>query len=62
MRKRLVGEGCEDAAVVGIDIRQARGIIAIHEHCTPPCPRKHTAIEYLWQQGAPTEGQTDGAG
>ncbi|WP_067479856.1 MFS transporter [Nocardia amamiensis] len=30
MRKRLVGEGCEDAAVPGIDMRQARGIIAIH--------------------------------
>lgn len=39
MRKRLVGEGCEDAAVLGIDIRQARGIIAIHEHCVPACPR-----------------------
>ncbi|MEU2034313.1 hypothetical protein [Nocardia amamiensis] len=61
MRKRLVGEGCEDAAVPGIDIRQARGIIAIHEHCVPDCPRKRTASEYLRQQSVRAEDKTDGA-
>ncbi|MEU2030114.1 hypothetical protein [Nocardia amamiensis] len=61
MRKRLVGEGCEDAAVPGIDMRQACGIIAIHEHCNPPCPRKRTATEYLRQYGVGTEDETDGA-
>ncbi|WP_040784812.1 hypothetical protein [Nocardia pneumoniae] len=60
MSRRLVGEGCEDAAVPGIDIRQARGIIGIHEHCVPACPRKRTATEYLCRQGIPMEDVTDG--
>lgn len=41
-----VGEGCNDPHGISYP-QQAKGILQIHEHCVPPCPRKRAAEEFL---------------
>lgn len=41
-----IDDHCTDARAV-LSERRARGILALHESCEPPCPRKRAAAAYL---------------
>ncbi len=47
-----VHDDCGKSWIHPLDVKRANGIVAIHEQCDPPCPRKITASEYLERQGA----------
>lgn len=50
----LFDEGCDDAYGI-TDERQARGIVAIHGDCSPPCVRLQVAEGFLADLRSSTE-------
>ncbi|WP_067710665.1 hypothetical protein [Nocardia yamanashiensis] len=47
-----VDDHCGNGRIVPITRERADGILALHESCEPPCPRRISAREYL---GVPPE-------
>ncbi|WP_043735619.1 hypothetical protein [Nocardia asiatica] len=62
MTPRWVGDDCRQKPPANMPEKRAQGILAIHEKCDPPCPRKVGALKRLgmWEGPEPESSPARG--